>query len=233
MLAANRQYDPRSFDHLPAVFDRYIELVGGPLNDYLTDRLPAHGQRAVDLGCGTGRHAQLLSQVFDEVVAVDVSEPMLRHAQQHHAAANIRYQPRDLTDITAGKDGRFDLVISAHTLHHVPDLPFALEQIRSLVRPGGQAILVDNVDSRHQAPRRWLRAEARRTLPLDLRRRPIREAIEVYRLSTHPNWLDHVSTDVFLSAGEFTALYGAVFPGADFTPMYRTMAMHWQERDSA
>jgi SAM-dependent methyltransferase len=216
------------------VFDRYIELVGGPLDDYLANRLPDRGGRAADLGCGTGRHAWLLSLVFDEVVAVDVSEPMLQHAQRHRAAANIRYQQRDLTDVTTGKDGRFDLVVSAHTLHHVPDLPFALEQIRSLVRPGGHVILVDNVDPRHHAPRRWLVSEARKALLSDLRhRRPVRRAVEVYRLSTHPSWLDHVSTDVFLTAAEFADIHGRVFPGAEFTAMYRTMAMHWQEPDSA
>jgi hypothetical protein len=70
---------------------------------------------------------------------------------------------------------------------------------------------------------------------LDLRRhrRPVRQAFEVYRLSTHPAWLDHLATDVFLTPAEFEAVYGAVFPGADFTPFYRTLAMHWQKPESA
>jgi hypothetical protein len=46
--------DAQSFDQLPAVFDRFAELVGGPLTAYLTPLLPARGGRAVDLGCGTG-----------------------------------------------------------------------------------------------------------------------------------------------------------------------------------
>jgi hypothetical protein len=99
--------------------------------------------------------------------------------------------------------------------------------------PRGQAILIDNVDSRRQVPRRWFRTEARKALLLDLRRhrRPIREAALLYRLSTHPGWLDHLTTDVFLMREEFTQLHGMVFPGADFTSMYRTLAMHWRERD--
>jgi 2-polyprenyl-3-methyl-5-hydroxy-6-metoxy-1,4-benzoquinol methylase len=179
MPAIARQRDPRSFDHLPAVFDRFAELVGGPLKDYLSERLPVHGGRAVDLGGGTGQHASLLSRVFDEVLAVDVSQPMLQFAQRHRSAPNIDYQQRDLLDVTPGRDGRFDFVLSTHTLHHVPDLTFTLEQIRSLVRPGGRAVLIDNVDPRHQAPRRWFRAEARKALLLDLRhrRRPLHEAI--------------------------------------------------------
>src|SRR5262245_50421941 len=167
-MPALRPRDPRSFDHLPAVFDRFVELTGDPLTDYLTDRLPPRCERAVDLGCGTGRHAWLLSGVFEEVLAVDISGPMLEFAQHHRSADNIHYQQRDLLEVTPGRDGHFDFVLSTHTLHHVPDLALALEQIRSLLRPGAAVVLVDNVDPRRQAPRRWLRAEARRTLLLDL-----------------------------------------------------------------
>jgi len=227
--------DPRSFDHLPAVFDRFAELAGGPLNGYLAARLPERGGRAVDLGCGTGRHARLLSASFNEVLAVDVSAPMLQYAQQQRPAGNICYQHRDLRDLTPGRDGRFDLVLSTHTLHHLPDLDSALEQVRSLVRPGGQVILVDSVDARRRVPRAWFRSQARRALAADLlhHRRPVRQAAELYRLSVHPSWLDHLATDVFLTPAEFTHRYGQVFPGAELTGMYRTLAMHWREREPA
>jgi 2-polyprenyl-3-methyl-5-hydroxy-6-metoxy-1,4-benzoquinol methylase len=230
MRTAIRGHDPRSFDHLPATFDRFLTLVGAPLVDYLTDRLPSRASRAVDLGCGTGQHAALFARHFDEVLAVDISGPMLSFARQHRPAENVSYQRRNLTEVTNGTDGQFDLIFSAHALHHVDDLTAALKQIRALARPGGQVVLVDNVDARHQATRRWLRAEARNALLVDLRRhrRPVREAVELYRLSTHPAWLAHVSTDEFLSPEEYAQTYGAVFPGADFTPMYRTMAMHWR-----
>jgi 2-polyprenyl-3-methyl-5-hydroxy-6-metoxy-1,4-benzoquinol methylase len=92
----------------------------------------------VDLGCGTGQHAALLARHFDEVLAVDISAPMLAHAAQYRPAGNIRYEQRDLTDVTSDADGRFDLVFCAHALHHVPDLPAALTQIRGLTRPAGR-----------------------------------------------------------------------------------------------
>lgn len=214
MPTTTRQPDPRSFDRLPAVFDRFAQLVGGPLDDYLTGHLPTHGERAVDLGCGTGSHAWQLSRVFDNVRAVDISAPMLAHARRHRPAGTIHYQRRDLTDVTPGRDGRFDFVLFTHTLHHVPDLRFALELIRSLVKPGGQIVLIDNVDPRRQAPRSWFRSEARKALLLDVRhrRRPVRDAVELYRLSTHAAWLDHLSTDEFLTPAQFEAVYGAVLP---------------------
>jgi len=41
------------------------------------DLLPAAGGRALDLGCGTGRHAVLLARRFEQVDAIDLSGPMI------------------------------------------------------------------------------------------------------------------------------------------------------------
>jgi SAM-dependent methyltransferase len=227
--------DPRSFDQLAEMFDRFAELVGGPLRQYLLARLPDRGGRVVDLGGGTGQHAALLSERYDEVLAVDVSAPMLAYAREHRPRGNIRYEQRDLQQVSADTDGQFDLVLSTHTLHHVVDLDATLLQIRGLLRPGGQAILVDNVDARRQVPRSWFVKEAVRGLAGDVlhHRRPVPAAVEVFRLSLHPAWLDHLTSDVFLTPVEFAARYTAVFPHADITPMYRSCAMHWRDRQRA
>jgi ubiquinone/menaquinone biosynthesis C-methylase UbiE len=217
-----------SFDRLAIHYDRFGWLVGREVFAYLTECLPQRERRAADLGCGTGRHAAELEQRFDEILAVDVSAPMLALAQRHRAAPNITYALRDLRNVTAEHDGTFDLVFSAFTLHHLPDIEAALRQIRALVRPGGQVILLDLCDVPHD--RRWFHAEARRTLVRDVlgRRRPLREARELYRLSTDPAWLDHQVADRPLRPGQFEQIYGATFHSATFTTMYRARAMHWQ-----
>jgi SAM-dependent methyltransferase len=220
----------RSFDELAESFDRFAELVGGPLEDYLTSVLPLDGgQRAVDLGCGTGRHAQLLAGRYSQVLAVDLSAPMLDFARRRRPSAAIRYQQRDLCEVRADTDGTFDLVLSAYALHHVPDLDQTLFHIRELVAPGGWAILIDNVAPTPAVPRWWFCKEAARTLLGDLllRRRPPGEAWERYRLNTHPAWLDHLTSDRFLNPEQFTQRYSHVFAGAGFTDLYRTRAMCW------
>ena len=226
-------YDPQSFDHLPLVFDRFAELVGSPLTDYLTRCLPEHGGRALDLGCGSGQHAALLAERYNEVLAVDLSEPMLALARSRRPRSNIRYEQRDISDVTPRRDGRFDLVFSAYTLHHVPDLELALIEIRSLVQPGGQAVVIDNVDERRQVPRPWFKREARRALVDDLRhrRRPIREAWETYQLSTHPAWLDHLTTDTFLPPNEWESIARRVLPGCEPTSFYRASGARWRRPD--
>jgi SAM-dependent methyltransferase len=225
--------DPQSFDHLAEVFDHFAELVGSPVLDYLTPLLPVRAERAADLGCGTGQHAALLADRYADVLAVDVSEPMLEIARRKRHRQNIRYQHRDLTEVTPARDGTFDLVLTAHTLHHVPDLELSLIELHELVRPGGQLIVIDNVDDRRQVPRGWIRAEARRALIADLRhrRRPVQEALAAYRLSTHPAWLDHVTTDTFLPSAEWEAVARRVLPGCHITPLYRARAAHWTRLD--
>ncbi len=218
-----------SFDQIAEVFDRFAELVGGPLEQYLETVFPPHGDRALDLGCGSGRHSTMLAARYRQVLAVDISQPMLQIAQARRARPNITYQHRDLCEVRVDTDGHFDLVFSVNTLHHVSDLEQALHQIRDLVASGGRIVLVDNVASRPAISRRWFIAEAMRGLALDLlrRRRPVPEAFELFRLNIHPGWLDHITSDRFLSRAEFAQRYGSVFPGARYHDLYFARAMCW------
>jgi SAM-dependent methyltransferase len=220
----------RSFDDIAEHFDRFAELVGPPLDAWLASLVPTGGGgRAVDLGCGTGRHAALLAPHYRQVLAVDISVPMLKLAEARRSLPNITYQHRDLREVRADTDGVFDLVVSAYALHHLEDLDQALWRIRELVAPGGRVVLVDNVAPTPAVPRRWFIGEAVRTLGSDLarRRRPPAEAWELFRLNTDPAWLDHLTSDRFLDSTQFTQRYGAVFAGARFTDLYRSRATCW------
>jgi SAM-dependent methyltransferase len=228
------QQSGQSFDRLAGHYDRLGQLADSQLDAYLAARLPAQpGGRAVDLGCGTGRHAALLAGWFDEVLAVDLSAPMLAFAQRHRSRPNVRYEQRDLGAVVAERDGRFDFVLSVFTLHHVPDVARVLDQVRGLVAPGGQAILVDLCDQ--PRPAGWFRRRALRTLATDLlrRRRPVGEAGELYRRATDPAWLAHQTTDRPLPPGQFERTYGSAFPGAAVTPLPRARAVHWHRPQPA
>ncbi len=203
------------------------ELIG----PWLEGLLPATGGRALDLGCGTGRHAVLLAERFGQVDAIDLSGPMIELARQRRLRPNITYWQADLHDVDGG--GHYDFVLSVLTLHHVPDLHAALSHIKTVLAPGGRAVLVDVYavpESALRSPQWMLRRMVGRLVPLrprlhglamqklgaDLVRRGPATAWEIYRLSTTRKWLDHRVTDRFFSREELERSCETLFPGYRF-----------------
>src|SRR5712691_7874099 len=144
---------PALFDPLAELYERYAEINDGVYRPWLTAALPAGGphQRAADLGCGSGRFTGLLADRYEQVLAVDIAEREIGIARAKRAGPRISYQARSMLDVTPERDGQFDLVLSVNAIYHVRDHGRALPLIRSLVRPGGWAVLVDIV--RRDPPR--------------------------------------------------------------------------------
>jgi 2-polyprenyl-3-methyl-5-hydroxy-6-metoxy-1,4-benzoquinol methylase len=231
--------DPQSFDHLAGRYDRFTELIGGQLRGWLDSVLPEEppdpvtdgGWTALDAGCGTGALTGMLADRYTGVLAVDLSAPMVDHARRHRAGDNVRYEVRDLREVTGLGDGQFDVVLCAYTLHHIPELSLGLRHLRSLVAPSGTLVLVDVVDERGMVPRGWFRAEAWRGFRADLRhrRRPVREAVELLRLNLDSDWLDHQTTDRLVAPAVWEDTARQVFPGAAIiTGLYRSRALVWR-----
>lgn len=105
----------------------------------------------IDLGAGTGTGALTLARQLPDaqVVAVDVSEPMLERLQQKaHAlgiADRIRTVQADL-DQPWPTLGPADLVWASASLHHMADPDRALAQVLTALRPGGM-LAVTELDS--------------------------------------------------------------------------------------
>jgi ubiquinone/menaquinone biosynthesis C-methylase UbiE len=99
------------------------------------------GLRALDLGCGTGRHALWLAQAGAEVIAVDFSEGMLAKAREKRGADRIRFFSHDLHTPLPLAERTFDLVVSGLVLEHLRDLNLFFAEVRRMLRPRGRAVI--------------------------------------------------------------------------------------------
>jgi SAM-dependent methyltransferase len=99
--------------------------------------------RCLELGCGVGRVTAALAKRFQEVVAVDVSQPHLSIAKNELAqlATNINFQ--QLNNINhIDMFGKFDLVYTKIVLQHntPPVINYLLRSILNSLKSGGVAL---------------------------------------------------------------------------------------------
>jgi SAM-dependent methyltransferase len=99
---------------------------------------------AVDWGSGTGRLTFALAETFSKVLAVDVSQSMLRELNRRavERAVSDRVETVPLDDLRLS--GEADLVLSLLVLQHLPHRTAALAAIRSMMgclRPGGHLVI--------------------------------------------------------------------------------------------
>jgi len=97
---------------------------------------------AGELGCGTGAVLADVAHSRANVsfVGVDVDEPLLRYAREHHAPPNVTYELSDATEI-AGRE--FDFLFSIDFVHHLHDHLATLRAIRQRLRSGGAWVLIE------------------------------------------------------------------------------------------
>lgn len=98
------------------------------------------GNSVIEVGAGTGNFLSLFAPIAAALVATDLTAGMLREARELHG----------ITRLVCGDgarlpfpDGSFDLVTSAHAMHHIPDPVAVLREMGRIVAPGGHVMVVD------------------------------------------------------------------------------------------
>ena len=105
--------------------------------------VPGSEATVLEIGCGVGRMTRRLSELFGSVVAVDVSEEMLRRCRSNLSAhSNVVYQLVDGDGTLPGVgDAEIDVVFSYITFQHVPSRAAQLryfEESARVLRVGGK-----------------------------------------------------------------------------------------------
>ena len=134
-----------TYDHIAEHFSATREYAWPEVEDFLDHHNDRQIDAALDLGCGNGRHAELLARLADRVVGIDASTGLLHEAEQR--AADRAF---DL-DVVAGDAARIpldtgsvDVAVYVATIHHLPIRDARVASLAELARvldPEGVALV--------------------------------------------------------------------------------------------
>jgi SAM-dependent methyltransferase len=95
------------------------------------------GARVIDMACGEGYGAEVLSRSAASVLGVDANPEAFEHAQLRYRRQNLSFE-RGMVEMH-GEPGVYDAVVFLQTIEHVQDPAGVLGHFRRLLRPGGVA----------------------------------------------------------------------------------------------
>ena len=96
--------------------------------------------RVLEIGCGDGYGAELLSGSGADVVALDVDLNSISFAKRKYKKSNLSFEWYDGTTIDYA-DHTFDVIVSFQVVEHVADVKRYLENIKRVLKPGGVFII--------------------------------------------------------------------------------------------
>ena len=144
------------FDRGAATYDRDRRRLIPCYDDFYAipvEILPFHEDRelrVLDLGAGTGLLSAAVARRYPRALLtlVDISAEMLSHAEQRFIDDDLSRVTLQVLDYRRDTlKGVYDLVISALSIHHLPDNDKAalFQTIHGLLEPGGMFVNADQV----------------------------------------------------------------------------------------
>ncbi len=110
-------------------------------HDWISAIAMEHRGTVLDVGCGEGLLIQRLSSISASVTGIDPDNAAVARARSRMSGLpNVTVEEAGFFEYVA-KERSYDLVTFVASLHHL-NLPAALQRARSLMRPGGEIIVV-------------------------------------------------------------------------------------------
>ncbi|MBD2018592.1 class I SAM-dependent methyltransferase [Leptolyngbya sp. FACHB-36] len=130
------------YDAIAPLYDRsrwLTESVAEDVADFILDLVAATPETSfLEPGVGTGLNVLPLVKRGYPVTGIDVSQEMLDQFRQKlgRVPANLRLIHADASRLPFA-DASFDVVITVHMIHTVPDWRSFLDDIQRILKPGG------------------------------------------------------------------------------------------------
>lgn len=97
--------------------------------------------RVLELGCGTGLFTRNFAETGCRVVAIDISEPLLKRAAANPVDRDVSFRLDDAEQLSF-EDESFDAVIGSSVLHHL-NVPRALAEAHRVLKPRGRLVFAE------------------------------------------------------------------------------------------
>jgi ubiquinone/menaquinone biosynthesis C-methylase UbiE len=196
----------RDFDDIARLTDPHDEDTGR-YDSFLLSLIPDVARKILDVGCGMGRLTTQIATADREVLGIDLSPEMISRAQAK-AHGGLSFLCADFLMHDFGSQ-RFDCVITAAALHHLP-VDLAVSRLAALLETGGRLIIQDmradmgvleHLQSRFALAQVGFGRLLRTGNPR--RPRPLREA-----------WERHCAGEKYLTLTEAQSMADRLMPGA-------------------
>lgn len=114
----------------------------------------ARGPRVLEVGVGTGKAMPYYPRGA-AITAIDLSPRMLERARARAAREGVAVELREAdAQLLPFPDGSFDTVVTACVFCSVPDPVLGLHEVRRVLVPGGQLLMLEHVLSHRPVLRR-------------------------------------------------------------------------------
>jgi len=122
-----------------------VKLANEVADAIIREVMPASDMDVLDFGCGTGLVTLRLQPLVRTITGVDSSQGMLGVLDAKIRTQGLKNVETRFVDFDKGGriEGRFHLLVSSMTLHHVPDTARLFKQWHELLLPGGQLCFAD------------------------------------------------------------------------------------------
>ncbi|MBA6326453.1 bifunctional 2-polyprenyl-6-hydroxyphenol methylase/3-demethylubiquinol 3-O-methyltransferase UbiG [Colwellia sp. MB02u-6] len=104
---------------------------------------PLQGLHILDVGCGGGLVCEPLAKAGATVVGIDVSEMSIEVAKRHALTSqlDIEYRHEHAQHTSKNDENRYDVVINAEVIEHIPNQQDLLKQCSQLCKVNGCVIM--------------------------------------------------------------------------------------------
>ena len=140
--------EKKDFDKKAATWDENpgrVKLANDVADAIINEVKPSKEMDALDFGCGTGLVTLRLQPLVKNIIGADSSRGMLGVLEEKVRKQGIKNVRAQFVDFEKGGkvEGKFHLVMSSMTLHHVPDTTELLKTLYDLVLPRGILAVAD------------------------------------------------------------------------------------------